>query len=1247
MDRTGVGTVCVWIWAVVFVVHGQIYVNVARGKTYNQSSKWDTQGPSSKAANGQTGGSFPTNCIHTAENGDLNPWWEVDLDQPYPVYNIDLWARATFKERLYPSVITVDNKTCAKVTTFPSDTRNQTVTCSAIMKGQTVRITRQGNTGDINGDRTLNMCEMEIYVCTDGWYGQQCSTRCSPGCQNTTCDRQSAECSPCNAGYNGTRCAECQDGYYTNSTMCFQCSSNCQSGMCNKTTGVCKGCVPGRYGDQCSTSCPTGCLNACDQQSGNCSSCKGGWYGDQCSSNCSSGCDGNVCQQSGECSPCKEGWYGGLCSVACPSGCLSACDQQSGKCASCKDGLHGDQCSTRCPTGCLNDRCLQSGLCSSCKAGYTGSNCSGCQDGYYTNSTMCSKCSSNCRPGMCDKTTGVCDGCVEGRYGDTCSSECQTANCQQCDQKTGAVCTQCTLFRQPPACTDCLDGHHKRSDNSGCSICTWSCKSGTVCDKTTGHCESCPPGKQGNNCQQDIDDNTGLIVGAVIGAIVAIVIVVIIIVIVRKRKRATKSHSTESEMTSRAQNGGERERGRGDTGPSGSTSLSFDPVTITDDKKEAKPQAKVKPMTKPAIKPRPSQARDNIYQNVSLSHERPAPSAPPAATSQRAASNAHGPNSDPLTDDEELDSVSGRQELIYSNDPSYTSIIPLDQLQQTLVDSLKDSKIANEFRFMDGFKRFPITIARRQENYYKNRFKTIVPYDKNRVVLERVNGDDSSDYINASFIKGYKTNKAYIAAAGPKPNTQDDFWRMVWQERITDIVMLTNVQEGIKEKCHEYWPAKGKSLNTGHVEITGQEEEERADFVIRTFSVRKLQSPEQRQVRQYHYVKWMDHEVPATTPLVDFWRYLRARAPRTATAPPLLVHCSAGVGRTGTYIALDILMEQSQHQQDISLYSTVDNLRNYRCHMVQNKSQYQFLHEAVLEAYMSGDSRLNTSSFDSAFPASIRHDQPHPRIDAQYQTLCQMKTDLIQPSHTTASLEENRQKNRNPQALPDDKHLVYITAYSEGRNQYINAVYMPTFLSSRGSIVTQLPLADTVIDLWRLVDSWDISTIVSIGPLDTPQGSCRYWPQSAGETMTCGNYKITWKSMTSPGKALRNYTVEMKKQDTSRDLRVLHYEAWTGEVADNVPDLLNLLDTLHTAHKQSTDDPIIIQCIDGVARSGALCALWDVISRVTCDDDVDVYFAVRHVHTVRPEAISSLVQYRFLYKVVQQYIQSHCVYSNT
>ncbi|XP_076464829.1 receptor-type tyrosine-protein phosphatase alpha-like [Babylonia areolata] len=493
---------------------------------------------------------------------------------------------------------------------------------------------------------------------------------------------------------------------------------------------------------------------------------------------------------------------------------------------------------------------------------------------------------------------------------------------------------------------------------------------------------------------------------------------------------------------------------------------------------------------------------------------------------------------------------------------------------------------------------------------------------------------------------GYKTGKAYIAAQGPRTDTLDDFWRMVWQEGVTDIVMLTNLKEGNRSKCHEYWPAKGESLSTKHMEVTGLEEEERAHFVIRTFSVGKTQSEEKRQVKQYHYVKWMDHHVPTTTPLVDFWRYIRARAPRTPTAPPLVVHCSAGVGRTGTYIALDILMDQSEGEQEISVYGTVSNLRKYRCYMVQNKDQYQFLHEAVLEAYMSGDSRLDTLTFDRVFPFAIHHELPQPRVDAEFERLCQMRTCLTAPSHTEASQEVNQHKNRNPDALPDDNHLVYITEHAKGRNQYINAVYMPTFLSERGSILTQLPLADTVIDLWRLVDSWNVSTIVSLGQVEGQEGMCQYWP-SPRKPIRAGAYTISLKTRTSLGEKLDVYIMDIAKRNESREVRVLHYEAWTGDTATSVPDLVTLLDILHTSHKESFKEPIIVQCFDGVAKSGALCALWNVISRMTCDGDVDVYLAARHVHTVRPEAIISVEQYRFLYEVVQQYRASRMVYVNT
>ncbi|KAL8589407.1 hypothetical protein ACOMHN_021559 [Nucella lapillus] len=489
MDQTGVGTVCVWIWAVTCVVHGQNYVNVARGKTYSQSSAYPDQGPSSRAANGDTGGDFfSANCIHTAQDGDLNPWWEVDLGQPYPVYNIDLWARTNFEARLYPSDVTVDGQTCAAITNATSPrTRKKTVTCPVIMKGRTVRVTRHAISREIVPNRTLNMCEVEIWVCTDGWYSQQCSTHCSPGCQNTACDRQSAQCSPCNAGYTGTRCAECADKYYKiNSGTCTSCSSSCLNQLCDKISGTCNGCVTGRHGPQCSSPCAAGCL-ACDQQSGKCSSCKDGWYGYQCSIRCLPGCLNNTCdRQSGKCSSCKDGQYGDHCTVPCPPGCLNnTCDHQSGKCTSCKDGQYGYHCTVPCPPGCLNNTCdHQSGKCSSCKGGQYGYHCT-------------VPCPPGCLNNTCDHQSGKCSSCKGGRYGDFCSVPC------------------------PPGCLN-------------------------TCDQQSGRCTSCKTGYEGSNCLER--DNTNAIIGSVIGGalFIGIIVIVLGIIILRRgfvRFKGTRQNS--------------------------------------------------------------------------------------------------------------------------------------------------------------------------------------------------------------------------------------------------------------------------------------------------------------------------------------------------------------------------------------------------------------------------------------------------------------------------------------------------------------------------------------------------------------------------------------------------------------------------------------------------------------------------------------------------------------------------------
>ncbi|XP_076464798.1 uncharacterized protein LOC143296653 [Babylonia areolata] len=1293
MDHTGVGVVCLWLSAVMCVVHGQSHYECKVGfygpscnfqcqhqclnNTCNKDSGLCDACPGNYGGNtcseckaGFYGAACHLRCQHQCLNNECIK--DSGLCEECPG-NYGGNTCSECKAGFYGASCNLKcqhqclNNECIKDSGLCEECLgnyggNTCSECKAGFYGASCHLQCQYKCLNNECTRDTGLCEAcpENYQgntcseCTAGFYGQSCNKKCPPLCLNNVCDKTTGRCAACPDGYRGDTCSECKAGFYGPSCD-VSCQHQCLNNECIKDTGLCEAC-PGNF------------------QGNTCSDCQAGWYGKQCNTACSVGCEDAVCdRQTGNCSECKASFYGPSCNLKCQHQCLNnecikdsgLCEEcpgnyQGNMCSECKAGFYGPSCNLQCQHQCLNNACNKvSGLCEECPGNYQGNTCSECKLNFY--GASCSlQCPHQCLNNECNKDSGLCEECP-GNYGGNTCSECKAGfygpscnlGCQhhclnnECNEDSG-LCEECPGNYRGNTCSECKAGFYGASCNIQCQH---QCLN-NECTRDTGLCEACLENYQGNTCSALTDtmtDNTPVIVGAVVSVIVLILSVVLIVIFIRRRQQnSAKSRAQESNTCNTAQNSvelGQPER-------AGSSPLWFAPVIATGDESHTKPKAQVKPVRRPATQHTSAPPKEDIYQNVDLQPQTSASGSPPTAPDppaqhSGAASDVHTPRSEPLTEDEELDAPwSGQEEEIYSNDPSCTSVIRLDQLQETIVGSLREGKIAEEFPFMAGLKRFPLTNGKREENRYKNRFSSVLPYDRNRVVLEQVDGDDSSDYINASFVKGYKTGKAYIAAQGPRSNTQDDFWRMVWQEGVTDIVMLTNLKEGNRSKCHEYWPAKGESLSTGHMEVTGLEEEERAHFVIRIFSVGKTQSEEKRQVKQYHYVKWMDHHVPTTTPLVDFWRYIRARAPRTSTAPPLVVHCSAGVGRTGTYIALDILMDQSEGEEEISVYGTVSNLRNYRCYMVQNKDQYQFLHEAVLEAYMSGDSRLDTSSFDRVFPSAIRHDLPQPRVDAEFQRLCQMRTYLTDPSHTEASQEVNQHKNRNPDALPDDNHLVYITEHAKGRNQYINAVYMPTFLSERGSILTQLPLADTVIDLWRLVDSWNVSTIVSLGQVEGQEGMCCFWPIPK-KPIRVGAYTISLKGRNSLGENLENYVMDITKKNESREVRVLHYEAWTGDTATSVPDLVTLLDILHTSHKESFKEPIIVQCFDGVAKSGALCALWDVISRMTCDGDVDVYLAARHVHTVRPEAITSVEQYRFLYEVVQQYRASRMVYANT
>ncbi|XP_034502502.1 receptor-type tyrosine-protein phosphatase eta isoform X1 [Ailuropoda melanoleuca] len=246
----------------------------------------------------------------------------------------------------------------------------------------------------------------------------------------------------------------------------------------------------------------------------------------------------------------------------------------------------------------------------------------------------------------------------------------------------------------------------------------------------------------------------------------------------------------------------------------------------------------------------------------------------------------------------------------------------------------------------------PKYAAELPENRAKNRYNNVLPYDISRVKLS-VQTHSTDDYINANYMPGYHSKKDFIATQGPLPNTLKDFWRMVWEKNVYAIVMLTKCVEQGRTKCEEYWPSK-QSQDYGDITVAMTSEVVLPEWTIRDFTVKNMQTSESHPLRQFHFTSWPDHGVPDTTDLLINFRYLvRDYMKQSPPESPVLVHCSAGVGRTGTFIAIDRLIYQIENENMVDVYGIVYDLRMHRPLMVQTEDQYVFLNQCVLDIIRS------------------------------------------------------------------------------------------------------------------------------------------------------------------------------------------------------------------------------------------------------------------------------------------------------
>ncbi|XP_065320634.1 receptor-type tyrosine-protein phosphatase F-like isoform X2 [Gordionus sp. m RMFG-2023] len=433
-------------------------------------------------------------------------------------------------------------------------------------------------------------------------------------------------------------------------------------------------------------------------------------------------------------------------------------------------------------------------------------------------------------------------------------------------------------------------------------------------------------------------------------------------------------------------------------------------------------------------------------------------------------------------------------------------------------------------------------------NKLKNRYANVVAYDHTRVVL-RANRDSfrqqrefyvsgkSNDYINANYIDGYDKPTAYIATQGPLPETVTDFWRMVWQQNSCTIVMLTKLEERTRIKCDKYWPDKGildiygngkdKDINEtleNYRLLMGkgspEEEEllqncvvdcvELATYTIRTFCLQNLVTKEKREIKQFQYTAWPDHGVPSDpTPFLNFVK--RVRVSNLAQTSPVIVHCSAGVGRTGTYITvdsmLDKLLSSSSSREDhptIDIYGHVNLMRCQRNFMVQTADQYAFIYACVLEAYESGNTdflaidlhshiqRLNHGSSTSENNGTLSMTG----FEREFKKLSNQRPTT--GKFVSANYPINKHKNRLVNILPYEHNRVCLCPVRGGQpgTDYINASFVDGYKEKNAYITTQGPLKETTDDFWRMIWEHNSSIIVMLTRLkENGREKCNlYWP---------------------------------------------------------------------------------------------------------------------------------------------------------
>ncbi|XP_051757171.1 receptor-type tyrosine-protein phosphatase delta isoform X47 [Ctenopharyngodon idella] len=551
-------------------------------------------------------------------------------------------------------------------------------------------------------------------------------------------------------------------------------------------------------------------------------------------------------------------------------------------------------------------------------------------------------------------------------------------------------------------------------------------------------------------------------------------------------------------------------------------------------------------------------------------------------------------------------------------------------------------KFSQEYESIDPGQQFTWEHSNLEVNKPKNRYANVIAYDHSRVLLSAIDGIPGSDYINANYIDGYRKQNAYIATQGALPETFGDFWRMIWEQRSANIVMMTKLEERSRVKCDQYWPNRGTETY-GLIQVTLLDTVELATYCVRTFALYKNGSSEKREVRQFQFTAWPDHGVPEhPTPFLAFLRRVKSCNP--PDAGPMVVHCSAGVGRTGCFIVIDAMLERIKHEKTVDIYGHVTLMRAQRNYMVQTEDQYVFIHDALQEAVTCGTTEVPARNLYAYIQklTQIESGENVTGMELEFKRLANTK------AHTSrfisANLPCNKFKNRLVNIMPYESTRVCLQPIRgvEG-SDYINASFIDGYRQQKAYIATQGPLAETTEDFWRMLWEHNSTIVVMLTKLrEMGREKChQYWP---AERSARYQYFVVdpMAEYNMPQYILREFKVTDARDGQSRTVRQFQFTDWPEQgVPKSGEGFIDFIGQVHKTKEQfGQDGPISVHCSAGVGRTGVFITLSIVLERMRYEGVVDIFQTVKMLRTQRPAMVQTEDQYQFCYRAGLEYLGS-------